>query len=129
MPTARHLPGLSAASVPVTLPARPGCRPAGGYGRQHVLRVPVYLHVIPAPYHPPVRADQKGRPGDAHEGLPVEALLLPDTVFLGHRVVLVRQEGALPKFQKSNAAVLGISVLDIASKAKFSAKHELNFRP
>ena len=34
---------------------------------------------------------------------------------------------ALPKFQKSKAAVLGVSVLDTTSKAKFAAKHTLNF--
>ena len=34
---------------------------------------------------------------------------------------------ALPRFQTSNAAVLGISVLGVASKARFAAKHALNF--
>ena len=33
----------------------------------------------------------------------------------------------LPRFKKSRAAVLGVSILDEKSKAKFAAKHELNF--
>ena len=33
----------------------------------------------------------------------------------------------LPKFQKSKAAVLGVSVLDSASKAKFADKYGLKF--
>jgi peroxiredoxin Q/BCP len=34
---------------------------------------------------------------------------------------------ALPDFKKGKAAVLGVSVLDVASKAKFTRKHALNF--
>jgi peroxiredoxin Q/BCP len=34
---------------------------------------------------------------------------------------------ALPAFKKGRAAVLGVSVLDTASKARFARKHELNF--
>ena len=34
---------------------------------------------------------------------------------------------ALPAFKKAKAAVLGISVLDVASKAKFARRHDLNF--
>jgi peroxiredoxin Q/BCP len=34
---------------------------------------------------------------------------------------------ALPDFKKDKAAVLGVSVLDTASKAKFARKHTLNF--
>jgi thioredoxin-dependent peroxiredoxin len=34
---------------------------------------------------------------------------------------------ALPKFGKSKAAVLGVSILDTASKAKFAKKHGLRF--
>jgi peroxiredoxin Q/BCP len=34
---------------------------------------------------------------------------------------------ALPDFKKGRAAVLGVSVLDSASKAKFARKHRLNF--
>ena len=33
----------------------------------------------------------------------------------------------LPKFKASNAAVLGVSILDEASKAKFADKFDLNF--
>jgi peroxiredoxin Q/BCP len=33
----------------------------------------------------------------------------------------------LPQFKKSKAAVLGVSILDEASKARFAAKHDLNF--
>ena len=34
---------------------------------------------------------------------------------------------ALPDFKKSKAAVLGVSVLDVASKARFARKHKLSF--
>ncbi len=34
---------------------------------------------------------------------------------------------ALPAFRKGRAAVLGVSVLDTASKAKFARKHKLDF--
>lgn len=34
---------------------------------------------------------------------------------------------ALPDVKKGKAAVLGVSVLDTASKAKFARKHKLNF--
>jgi peroxiredoxin Q/BCP len=33
----------------------------------------------------------------------------------------------LPRFKSSKAAVLGVSILDEASKAKFAAKYDLNF--
>jgi peroxiredoxin Q/BCP len=33
----------------------------------------------------------------------------------------------LPQFKKSKAAVLGVSILDEASKARFAAKHDLTF--
>lgn len=33
----------------------------------------------------------------------------------------------LPKFKKGKAAVLGVSILDEKSKAKFAGKHDLNF--
>ena len=35
---------------------------------------------------------------------------------------------ALPDFKKGRAAVLGVSVLDTVSKARFARKHKLNFR-
>jgi len=34
---------------------------------------------------------------------------------------------ALPDLRRSKAAVLGVSVLDVASKAKFARKHKLTF--
>src|SRR6266567_4634255 len=34
---------------------------------------------------------------------------------------------ALPDFKKSKAAVLGVSILDTASKAKFARKHKVSF--
>ena len=34
---------------------------------------------------------------------------------------------ALPDFKKGKAAVLGVSVLDTASKARFAREHKLNF--
>jgi peroxiredoxin Q/BCP len=34
---------------------------------------------------------------------------------------------ARPRFKKGRVAVLGVSVLDTASKARFARKHELNF--
>ena len=36
-------------------------------------------------------------------------------------------ESLLPRFKKSRAAVLGVSILDEKSKAKFAAKHGLTF--
>ena len=33
----------------------------------------------------------------------------------------------LPRFKAGKAAVLGVSILDEASKAKFASKHDLNF--
>ena len=36
-------------------------------------------------------------------------------------------EAALPQFKSSKAAVLGVSILDEASKAKFAKKHGLTF--
>jgi thioredoxin-dependent peroxiredoxin len=33
----------------------------------------------------------------------------------------------LPAFSTERAAVLGVSILDVASKAKFAGKHKLNF--
>jgi thioredoxin-dependent peroxiredoxin len=33
----------------------------------------------------------------------------------------------LPRFKKGKAAVLGVSILDEKSKAKFAAKHDVNF--
>jgi peroxiredoxin Q/BCP len=36
-------------------------------------------------------------------------------------------QSKLPKFKPRNAAVLGVSILDEASKAKFAAKHGLTF--
>ena len=35
---------------------------------------------------------------------------------------------ALPDFKKSEAAVLGVSILDTVSKAKFARKHKVNFQ-
>jgi peroxiredoxin Q/BCP len=34
---------------------------------------------------------------------------------------------ALPRFDRSRAAVVGVSILDEASKARFAAKYEVNF--
>jgi peroxiredoxin Q/BCP len=34
---------------------------------------------------------------------------------------------ALPRFDRSRAAVLGVSILDEASKARFAARYEVNF--
>jgi thioredoxin-dependent peroxiredoxin len=34
---------------------------------------------------------------------------------------------SLPDFKKSKAAILGVSILDTTSKAKFARKHKLNF--
>ncbi len=36
-------------------------------------------------------------------------------------------EASLPKFKTGKAVVLGVSILDEASKAKFAAKHDLTF--
>ena len=36
-------------------------------------------------------------------------------------------EGGLPRFKSNKAAVLGVSILDDASKARFAGKHSLTF--
>ena len=36
-------------------------------------------------------------------------------------------QDTLPRFKKGKAAVLGVSILDEASKARFAAKHDLTF--
>ena len=73
--------------------------------------------------------DQEGHPQEVRDyaGQPLVLYFYPKDDTPGCTKEACSFRDALPKFQKSNAAVLGISVLDIASKAKFSAKHELNF--
>src|SRR3989442_10589438 len=73
------------------------------YGR----RVVVHLHVVPALRHPSVRTDEEGRPRDTHERPPVQALLLPDAVLLGHRVVLVGEEGEVERMLRGELGLAG----------------------
>jgi len=73
--------------------------------------------------------DQEGHIHEVHDyaGQPLVLYFYPKDDTPGCTKEACSFRDALPKFQKSNAAVLGISVLDIASKAKFAAKQELNF--
>jgi thioredoxin-dependent peroxiredoxin len=73
--------------------------------------------------------DQEGRTHEVRDyaGQPLVLYFYPKDDTPGCTKEACSFRDALPKFRKSNAAVLGISVLDIASKAKFAAKHELNF--
>ena len=73
--------------------------------------------------------DQEGHTRQVHDyaGRPLVLYFYPKDDTPGCTKEACSFRDALPKFQKNNAAVLGISVLDIASKATFAAKHALNF--
>jgi len=73
--------------------------------------------------------DQEGHTHQARDyaGRPLVLYFYPKDDTPGCTKEACSFRDALPKFQKNNAAVLGISVLDIASKATFAAKHALNF--
>jgi peroxiredoxin Q/BCP len=61
------------------------------------------------------------------EGRPVVLYFYPKDDTPGCTTESCAFEANLPKFQAGKAAVLGVSILDEKSKAKFAAKHGLTF--
>ena len=62
-----------------------------------------------------------------YAGLPVVLYFYPKDDTPGCTRESCAFQDNLPKFKKSKAAVLGVSVLNSASKAKFAAKYGLKF--
>ena len=73
--------------------------------------------------------DQEGRAHSLEEyaGRPLILYFYPKDDTPGCTKEACAFRDSLPDFGKSKAAVLGVSVLDVASKAKFARKHKLNF--
>ena len=62
-----------------------------------------------------------------YEGRPVVLYFYPKDDTPGCTVEACAFRDNLPKFKPGKAAILGVSILDEKSKAKFAAKHDLNF--
>jgi len=73
--------------------------------------------------------DQHGKPHTLadYAGRPVILYFYPKDDTPGCTVESCAFESLLPKFQKSKAVVLGASILDEKSKARFATKHGLTF--
>src|SRR5262245_35008925 len=73
--------------------------------------------------------DQKGEPHalSDYAGRPLVLYFYPKDDTPGCTTESCAFESNLPKFKKSKAAVLGASILDEASKARFADKHGLTF--
>lgn len=73
--------------------------------------------------------DQEGRVHrlSEYEGRPLVLYFYPKDDTPGCTKEACDFRDALPTFRKSKAAVLGVSVLDEASKARFARKHDLTF--
>jgi peroxiredoxin Q/BCP len=73
--------------------------------------------------------DQEGRAHSITEyaGRPVVLYFYPKDDTPGCTTETCNFRDLLPRFQKGKAAVLGVSILDEKSKAKFAAKHNVNF--
>ena len=73
--------------------------------------------------------DQDGKPHALadYAGWPVVLYFYPKDDTPGCTTETCEFRDALPKFESSKAVVLGASILDEASKAKFAAKHNVNF--
>ena len=73
--------------------------------------------------------DQDGRAHSLTEyaGGPVVVYFYPKDDTPGCTTETCNFRDLLPRFQKGKAAVLGVSILDERSKAKFAAKHNVNF--
>lgn len=74
----------------------------------------------------------KDQAGTTHKladyaGRPVVLYFYPKDDTSGCTAEACAFRDALPRFKPSKAAVLGVSILDTKSKAKFAAKHDLNF--
>ena len=62
-----------------------------------------------------------------YEGRPVVLYFYPKDDTPGCTVEACAFRDNLPKFKPGKAVILGVSILDERSKAKFAAKHDLNF--
>jgi peroxiredoxin Q/BCP len=62
-----------------------------------------------------------------YEGRPVVLYFYPKDDTPGCTAEACAFRDNLPKFKPGKAAILGVSILDEASKAKFAEKYELNF--
>jgi peroxiredoxin Q/BCP len=62
-----------------------------------------------------------------YAGRPVVLYFYPKDDTPGCTTETCEFRDTLPRFETSNAAVLGASILDEASKAKFAAKHHVTF--
>ncbi len=62
-----------------------------------------------------------------YAGRPVVLYFYPKDDTSGCTKEACRFRDELPKFKRSKAVVLGVSPQDVKSKAKFAAKHDLNF--
>jgi len=73
--------------------------------------------------------DQNNKPHKLsdHAGRPVVLYFYPKDDTPGCTKESCDFRDNLPKFTSSKAAVFGVSILDEASKARFAAKHNLNF--
>ena len=73
--------------------------------------------------------DQNGKPHrlSDHAGQPVVVYFYPKDDTTGCTKEACAFQATLPSFDKSKAVVLGISILDEASKAKFASKYGLTF--
>ena len=73
--------------------------------------------------------DQNGQPHRLADlaGRPVVLYFYPKDDTPGCTTEACSFRDNLPKFSTSQAAVLGASILDEKSKAKFAAKHDVNF--
>jgi peroxiredoxin Q/BCP len=73
--------------------------------------------------------DQEGKPHRLadYAGRPLILYFYPKDDTPGCTKEACAFRDALPDFKKGKAAVVGVSVLDVASKAKFARKHKLTF--
>ncbi len=62
-----------------------------------------------------------------YEGRPVILYFYPKDDTPGCTTETCNFQSALPKFKPSKAAVLGVSILDEKSKAKFAGKYDITF--
>ncbi|MEO1279762.1 MAG: thioredoxin-dependent thiol peroxidase [Planctomycetota bacterium] len=94
---------------------------------------------MPATANQPIKAGRKApafklkdQDGNTHAlsdyaGRPVVLFFYPKDNTSGCTKEACDFRDQLPQFEKLDAAVLGMSILDVKSKAKFATKHDLNF--
>jgi len=73
--------------------------------------------------------DQHGKPHrlSDYDGRPVILYFYPKDDTSGCTRQACAFESALPRFKTNKAAILGVSILDEASKARFAEKYDLTF--